>query len=88
MFGLRQELMERRLGAITYANDFLEAGAWYYDVTESASAVYADVTGTIAINDDVEIAIGAQYLTESEKDNSTIEGNIMGAMVEAVFFIM
>ncbi len=76
------------LGAVTYANDIIEASAWYYDVTKAASAIYADVTGTIAINDDVEIVVAAQYLGESEKDDasgaaSTIEGSIMGAMVEA-----
>lgn len=76
------------LGAVTYANDIIEASAWYYDVTKAASAIYADVTGTIAINDDVEIVVAAQYLGESEKDDasgaaSTIEGNIIGAMVEA-----
>jgi len=72
-----------RLGAVTYANDFLEASVWYYNVTKAANAVYADVLGTIAINDDIEVAIGAQYLTESEKDRSNVDGSIMGVMVEA-----
>jgi len=75
-----------RLGAITYANDFIEAGAWYYNVTESADAFYVDAVGTIVINDDVEIAIAAQYLTENEKDKSNIEGSIIGAMVEASLY--
>lgn len=75
-----------RMGAITYANDFLEAGAWYYDVTENATAIYADATGTIAINDDVEVVVAAQYLNENEQDKSTIEGSIMGVMAEASFF--
>jgi len=72
-----------RLGAITYANDFLEASVWYYNVTKATNAIYADVLGTITINDDVQIAIGAQYLTESEKDGSNIDGSIIGAMIEA-----
>ncbi|WP_321779557.1 OprD family outer membrane porin [Sulfurimonas sp.] len=76
------------VGAVTYSNDIIEASAWYYDVTKAASAIYTDVTGTIAINDDIEIVVAAQYLGESEKDNaagapSTIEGSIIGAMVEA-----
>ena len=72
-----------RLGAITYENDFVEASAWYYDITKNASAVYADVVGTITINDDVEIAVGAQYLAQKEKNDSDIDGSIIGAMVEA-----
>jgi hypothetical protein len=75
-----------RMGAITYANKFLEAGAWYYDVTENATAFYADITGTITFNDDVEVVVAAQYLTENEQEKSTIEGSIMGAMVEAGFY--
>ncbi|WP_324172939.1 hypothetical protein [Sulfurimonas sp.] len=76
------------VGAVTYSNDIIEASAWYYDVTKAASAIYADVTGTIAISDDIEIVVAAQYLSESEKDivagvPSTIEGSIVGAMVEA-----
>jgi hypothetical protein len=79
-----------RLVAATYANDMVEAGAWYYDVTEVATAIYADVTGTFAVNNDVEIVAGLQYLTESEQDSdgvdSGIEGSIVGAMVEAGFY--
>ena len=75
-----------QLGAVTYANDFLEASVWYYNVTKDTNAVYADVLGTITINDNVQIAIGAQYLTESEKDRSNIDGSIIGAMIEAALY--
>ncbi|MBL0708878.1 MAG: OprD family outer membrane porin [Sulfurimonas sp.] len=74
------------LAAITYAQGPIEAGAWYYDVTKAASAVYVDVVGTIEIGDDAEIVVAAQYLNEGEKDDSTIEGSIMGAMIEAGFY--
>ncbi|MCK9491948.1 MAG: hypothetical protein M0Q24_07650 [Sulfurimonas sp.] len=76
-----------RVGAITYADHYLEASVWYYDVTKEVTAFYADVLGTIPVNEDIEIKIGAQYLTENDqkKDgvSSDIDGSIMGTMVEA-----
>ncbi|EQB35362.1 hypothetical protein M947_08755 [Sulfurimonas hongkongensis] len=75
-----------RLGAVTYADHFLEASVWYYDVTKETTAVYLDAVGTIDITDDISVAIAAQYLTEDEKESSYIEGNIVGAMVEAGFY--
>ena len=35
------------------------------------------------VDSDVEVTLGAQYLTESETDNSGIDGTIAGVMVEA-----
>ncbi|MFT7004132.1 MAG: hypothetical protein ACJAWW_001485 [Sulfurimonas sp.] len=75
-----------RLVAATYTNDFIEAGAWYYDVTDNATAAYGDVTGTIAINDDITVLVAVQILSESEQENSTIAGSIVGAMLEAGFY--
>lgn len=79
-----------RLGAISYATHFVEASLWYYDVTKETTAIYADIVGTIDINDDIHIAIGAQYLTESDqkKDgvSSDIDGSIMGANIEASIY--
>ncbi len=74
------------MGAATYTSDVIEAGLWYYDVTKAAKAVYADVTGNMSVNDDVAFKLGAQYLSETETDNSTIEGNIAGIMAEASLF--
>ena len=74
------------MAAALYNNSAIETGVWYYDVTKNAKAVYADITGTIAVNDDVNIALGAQYLTENESSQSQIDGTIAGVMAEASFF--
>ncbi|MDY0116179.1 MAG: hypothetical protein RBR59_01215 [Sulfurimonadaceae bacterium] len=74
-----------RMGAITYENDFIEVGAWYYDITKETKAFYVDTMGKIKIND-VEIAIAAQYMNQKESDNSGTKGSLMGAMVEAGFY--
>ena len=74
------------MGAALYSNQSIEAGVWYYDVSKAAKAIYADVTGSISISDDVQITLAAQYLTETQTDASTIEGSIAGAMAEASFF--
>ena len=71
------------MGAVTLEKDNIAASVWYYDVDESAKATYVDVAYTMEINSDVAITVGAQYLTESESDNSGIDGSIAGVMVEA-----
>ncbi len=75
-----------RLGAITYASDYVEASLWYYDVTKETTAFYADVVGTIPLGDEAEIVLAAQYLNEKEQERSETEGSIIGAMVEASFY--
>ena len=79
-----------RVGAVTYSTDYLDTSVWYYDVTKVTTAFYTEIVGTIPINDESEIEISAQYLTENDqkKDgvNSEIEGSILGAMVEAKFY--
>jgi hypothetical protein len=74
------------MAAATYASDAIEVGMWYYDVTKAAKAVYTDATATITMSEDVAFKLGAQYLSEQESDNSTIEGSIAGVMGEALFF--
>ena len=79
-----------RFGAITYKKDALEANLWYYDITKMTSALYADITATLQINEDMELAFGAQYLGEKEQSNggapSDVEGSIMGVMTKATLY--
>lgn len=79
-----------RLGAITYASNYIDASLWYYDVTKMTTAIYTDITGTIPINKDSEIILSAQYLTEQEQKDSgvysNVEGSIIGLMAEANFY--
>ncbi len=70
---------------IGYSNDTLETNAWYYNITgsdEGNNAIYLDATGNYALNDNLEIHAGVQYLKESEVDNSGIEADIYGVMGE------
>ena len=71
------------MGAVTFEKDNIAAGVWYYDVDKSAKAVYADVAYTLELDNDVAITFAGQYLTESESENSNIDGSIAGVMVEA-----
>lgn len=84
-------------GGVTFSNDLVEANLWYYDISNASAtdiangadengnkALYVDAVGSYTINDDLEVHAGAQYLKESEQDNSGVEANIYGAMGEVV----
>lgn len=76
------------MAAALYANDTVELGAWYYDVTKNAKAVYVDATGNLDLGSGAKLTLAAQYLTESESNDaagapSGIDGSICGVMAEA-----
>jgi len=84
-------------GGVSYSNDFVEANAWYYNISNASAsdiangadengnnAIYVDAIGSYAFSDDLELHAGVQYLKESELDHSNIEANIYGAMAEVV----
>ena len=84
-------------GGVTFSNDYVEANAWYYNISNASladiangadangnNAIYVDAVGSYTFSDDLEMHAGAQYLKESELDNSGIEANIYGAMAEVV----
>jgi hypothetical protein len=86
-------------GGLTYGNDFVEANAWYYNISNASTndiangadengnkAIYVDIIGNYIVNDDLELHAGVQYLKESELDNSNVEANIYGAMAEVVVY--
>ncbi|MBN2782809.1 MAG: hypothetical protein JXQ66_06165, partial [Campylobacterales bacterium] len=68
--------------AALYASDNIEAGAWYYDVSKAAKAVYVDASVGFEFSEDMGLSLSLQYLNESEEDSSGIDGSISGAMVE------
>jgi hypothetical protein len=73
-------------GAIVYSDDMMEANAWYYNITKFINAAYFDATLKHEINDDFSILGAAQYLKESEIDNSATEASIYGLKAEAALY--
>ena len=84
-------------GGVTYSNDFVEANAWYYNISNASAsdiangadengnnAIYVDAIVSYDFSDDLELHAGVQYLKESELDHSNVEANIYGAMAEVV----
>lgn len=69
-------------GGVTYADDMLEANAWYYNITKLTNAAYFDLTLGYEINSDISISAGVQYLSESEINNSATKADIYGALAE------
>jgi len=70
------------LVALTYANDDLEAGIWYYNADNTADIIYADISKNFEIANDTTIKLSAQFANQSQIDDSGIDGMLYGAMVE------
>ena len=74
-------------GAV-FESDTLSSNLWFYNIanfSDANNAFYADVTGIINFGNSLELVLSAQYLKESELDNSKVEANIYGAMAEFSF---
>ncbi len=75
---------------LSYANDLIDASAWYYNINGEAddetanNAVYLDAIGHFSFSNNLTLDVGVQYLNESEQDSSGVEANIYGAMAEIV----
>ncbi|MFA5234667.1 MAG: OprD family outer membrane porin [Sulfurimonas sp.] len=69
-------------GGITYADDVVEANAWYYNITKLTNAAYFDLTLGYEIESDIALSAGVQYLNESEISNSATKADIFGALAE------
>ncbi len=72
-------------GGVSYSED-LEFNAWYYNVTNTTNAAYADVGYNYDINKDISIHGAIQYLNERELSKSGIEADIYGATAEVVVY--
>ncbi|MCK9473441.1 hypothetical protein [Sulfurimonas sp.] len=84
-------------GGISYSTDFIDTRLWYYDISKddnpnsatgnvANSSVYADISLHIALSKNYAFHTSAQYINQSESDNSGIDSSIYGAMAELVIF--
>lgn len=76
------------LGGVSYSDGF-DAGAWYYairQVGDANNAGYIDISNAYEINKDVSISAAVQYLHEDEVDNSGVQADIYGVMVESELY--
>lgn len=69
-------------GGVTYADDMLEANAWYYNVTKLTNAAYFDLILGYEMSSDIALSAGVQYLNESEISSSATKADIYGALAE------
>ncbi len=75
-------------GGVAYSN-ILETSAWYYDISkegEATNALYLDLGVDYAFSDDLTLYASMQYLSEKEVDNSGVEADIYGVLVEGVAY--
>lgn len=84
-------------GGISYSTDFIDTSVWYYDISKddnpnsatgnvANTTLYADISLHTALSKDYALHASAQYLNQSESDNSGIDSSIYGAMAEFVMF--
>lgn len=65
-------------------SDTLELSAWYYNITGVTNAFYIDGGVEYPFSKDITLHAMAQYLNESELDNSSVQSTVYGAMLELV----
>ena len=71
-------------GSLTYRpNDDRAISLWYYNVDKESDIIYAEGTGEVYFSDDFHMEWGLQGAHISERDNSGVDGNVVGAMVIA-----
>lgn len=69
-------------GGINYADDIVEANAWYYNITKLTNASYLDLALKYEMSSDMSLSAGVQYLNEKEINSSGVKADIYGAMAE------
>ncbi|MEA3229013.1 MAG: OprD family outer membrane porin [Campylobacterota bacterium] len=78
------------LASVSYS-DIVESSFWYYNISldgEQTDALYADLSYEYSFNDTLSIHGAIQYLNEREIDNSGVEADIYGAMLEGTIYDM
>jgi len=71
-----------------YSGELFHVSAWYYDIAgefgdqTGNKSVYIDATLHATKGDDLTLDISAQYLNQKEEDNSDIEADLYGTMLE------
>jgi hypothetical protein len=79
---LAEESDGTAIAAVTFGNDMVEAGLWYYHIDHYADIFYTDISGTYAFNEHTSLKGAVQLAKQSEVDNSSIDGLLCGAMAE------
>ena len=70
-------------GGISY-EDIFEFSIWYYNITDMTNAFYADIGYLYHFNKAIDFHLGAQYLNESQLNNSGVDTGIYGLLGEAI----
>lgn len=84
-------------GSVSYTSDLLDTSAWYYDISEASvdniatgnianTSTYLDATLLLNLSDNFTLDTSVQYLNQSESDNSGIDADIFGLMLEATVY--
>jgi hypothetical protein len=79
---------------VNYESDLFHVGAWYYDISDTDAdnsmgagignkSIYLDATLHAIAKEDFTLDVSAQYLNQSQNDNSGTEADIYGVMLEA-----
>ncbi|MDD2356571.1 MAG: hypothetical protein PHX13_01500 [Thiovulaceae bacterium] len=72
------------IGSISFSNDILDASVWYYNISEFSNIFYTDGSLHYNLNKDIFLHVSAQYISENELNDSTINADIYGVMAEIV----
>ena len=71
-------------GSLTYTfTPENEISFWYYNIDKESDILYVEAAGDVEINDFFHMEWGLQGAYIMERDNSNIEGQVLGAMVIA-----
>jgi len=71
-------------GSLTYTfTPENEISFWYYNVDKESDILYVEAAGDVGVNDFFHIEWGLQGAYITERDNSNIEGQVLGAMIIA-----
>ena len=73
------------LAGVRY-NDVLEFNAWYYNITGLTNAFYLDGGILYPFTQNFTLHLMAQYLNESELDNSGLKSSIYGTLLELIVY--
>lgn len=66
------------LGSAAFSNNLFDVSAWFYNVTDFSNLFYTDAGMHIHVNNDILLHVRAQYLSEQELKQSTIDAQLYG----------
>ncbi len=82
---------------ISYTSDLLDTSAWYYDISEASAgntatgnvankSIYLDATLHLSFSESFTLDTSVQYLNQSQSDNSGIDADIYGLLLDATVY--